>query len=180
MWYLLFYLIGLGIGVATPLESIRQSLTLLEPITLTALVASLLVPFAGFASNERWQKFTLQYALVPLFGIYTAVLWRSSSVVGLVLLVCAASVHAGYWMSGIHSRAYRLEQFKFAFARRLTEISRLVAMLNGQGRSEEADAIVSCILKNKPVDWGIINRALAGNPRLLAGVKEELSEDGRI
>ncbi len=145
-WYTLFYALGLVAAILTPVDSIQQSLAVLEPITLTALVASLLVPFAGFASNERWQKFCLQYALIPLFGMYTVVLWEQSSFTGMVLLVCATSVHAGYWMSGIHSRQYRLQQFRLGFASTFPAMAKSVAMLNGQGKAEQADEIVSQIL----------------------------------
>lgn len=146
MFYVLFYVLGVLVAVLTPVESIRTSLAVLEPITLTALVASLLVPFAGFAQNERWQKFCLQYALVPLFGMYTVLLWEQSSFTGMVLLFCATSVHAGYWTSGIHSRNYRLEQFRLGFAPSLPAMAKMIAMLNGQGKSAQADEIVSQIL----------------------------------
>src|SRR3989344_253809 len=99
LWYIVFFVLGLVAAIFTPVNSIQQSLAVLEPITLTALVASLLVPFAGFARNERWQKFCLQYALVPLFGVYTVIMWHTHGIVGLLLLACVSLVHAGYWMS---------------------------------------------------------------------------------
>lgn len=147
-WYIMFYVLGFIVALFSPVASVQEALVVIEPITLTALVASLLVPFAGFASNERWQKFVLQFAIVPLFGVYTVVLWRESSLVGIVLLVCASSVHAGYWMSGIHSRQYRLEQFCLEFSASMPQTTKLIAFLNGSGKSEQADAIVTEILRN--------------------------------
>ena len=146
MWYLIFYAIGLMAGVVSPAEQMAKSLAILEPITLTALVASLLVPFAGFAASERWQRFALQYAIIPLFGMYSVVLWRESSVVGLILLVSATAVHAGYWTSGIHSRGYRLEQFKLGFADHWPDHARIIAILNAEGRSEAADDVVKSVI----------------------------------
>lgn len=145
LYYALFYLVGLVAGFYSPTESMQTALSVLEPITLTALVASLLVPFAGFASNERWQKFCLQYAIVPLFGIYTVVLWRTYATVGLILLVCASIVHAAYWMSSIHSRAYRLELFKM-LPNKPELIVRMVALLSAEGHAEEADEMVKAML----------------------------------
>src|SRR3989344_5857511 len=152
MLYLLFYLVGIAAAVLSPLSSIKEALVVLEPITLTALVASLLVPFAGFARTEKWQKFALQYAIVPLFGVYTVIMWHTHGIVGLLLLACVSLVHAGYWMSPIHSRQYRLEQFKLGFAGRMPAIAEFVAVLNSQGRSDQADAIVSEFLKGKIAD----------------------------
>ncbi len=105
MLYLLFYAIGMVVATVSSPESTKESLTVLGPVILTALIASFLVPFAGFGSNEGWQKLALQYGLVPVFGVYTIVLFRTGGLIGLVLLVCASIVHAGYWMSSIHSRA---------------------------------------------------------------------------
>ena len=148
LYYALFYVVGVVAGVLSPTQSMLTALNVLEPITLTALVASLLVPFAGFGSNERWQKFCLQYAIVPLFGIYTIVLWRTYMVVGLMLLVCASIVHAAYWMSSIHSREYRLRQFQLGFADYMPHKARLIAALNAVGRPEEADQIIKLIFQN--------------------------------
>lgn len=148
MWYLLFYVIGVIAGILSPVDSMKESLAVLEPITLTALFASLLVPFAGFARNERWQKFVLQYGLIPLFGMYTVVLWQKSSIVGLVLLVCASGVHAAYWMSSIHSRNYRLEQFRLGFAQDMPQTARIVALLNARGLSHLADGLILAIMNH--------------------------------
>ncbi|MDP9248931.1 MAG: hypothetical protein M3M85_00235 [bacterium] len=160
LWYAFFYVLGIAAAVLSPSSSIKESLEILGPVTLTALFASLLVPFAGFAKNERWQKFVLQYALIPLFGMYTVVLWEKSSIMGMFLLFCASGVHAGYWMSGIHSRAYRLEQFRLGFAPNMPVTARLIAMLNGQGRSNESDMIVSSILNGKQINWAEIVQIL--------------------
>jgi hypothetical protein len=178
-WYLLFYVLGIAAAILSPYNSIKESLEILAPITLTALFASLLVPFAGFAKNERWYKFVLQYALIPLFGMYTVVLWQKSSVVGIVLLVCASGVHAAYWMSSIHSRNYRLEQFRLGFAHRMPATAQIIAMLNGQGRSHQADILVSCVLNGEGLPgWGLIRgvHLAPGNSSLMSLVDEEMSK----
>jgi hypothetical protein len=144
---MLFYVVGIFVAILSPLDSIK-ALAVLEPITLTALVASLLVPFAGFARTEKWQKFALQYAIVPLFGVYTVVLWHTLGMIGLLLLACPTLVHAGYWMSSIHSRAYRMELFRMLPDKPVATVQK-VARLCAEGRSEEADKIIREILSQK-------------------------------
>ncbi len=149
MFYLLFYAFGVITALISPLTAIEQGLSILGPITLTALFASLLVPFAAFAKTEKWQKFCMQYVLTSLFGMYTVVLKEKGVAIGFVLFACAASVHVAYWMSSIHSRQYRLEQFKLGFAKDMPATAKLIAMLNGQGHSNEADEIIKSILNPK-------------------------------
>ena len=148
MYYTLFYSLGIVIALLSSPDSVKEGLVVLGPITLTALVASFLVPFAGFARNERWQKFALQYAIVPLFGIYTVVLWHTGGVVGLLLLACASIVHAGYWMSSIHSRAYRMELFRM-LPDKPESIVREVTSLCASGHPEKADEIIRTMLTNR-------------------------------
>lgn len=148
-FYVLFYVIGIIGAFLSPLDAVKEGLAVIEPITLTALFASLLVAFAGFAQTEKWHKFVLQYGLIPLFGVYTVVLWEKSSVTGLLLLVGASGVHVAYWMSSIHSREYRLRQFQLGFAPRMPATARLIAMLNGQSYSHEADEVISSLLNGK-------------------------------
>lgn len=178
MFYLLFYVVGIVVAMLSSPDSTKTALEIISPITLTALFASLLVPFAGFDRNtEKWQKFALKYGLVPLFGVYTVVLWQKFSVSGMLLLVAASGVHWGYWQSSIHSRAYRLEQFRLGFAARMPGFAQLIAMLNGQGRSSEADEIVTRILSGKELDQEKIKNILRefDNSGLLMMVPAELS-----
>lgn len=182
MWYYaLFYFVGIVAGILSPVDSMKESLAVLEPITLTALIASLLVPFAGFAGNEKWQKFVLQYGLIPLFGMYTVVLWQKSSVVGMALLVFASGVHVAYWMSGIHSRNYRLEQFRIGFARDMPHTVRLIATLNGNGQSHLADVLVKAVLANSGVDFVIFRPFLNGKigdaSRAFVAISEEITHE---
>src|SRR3989338_9464556 len=138
-FYILFYLFGIAAALISPLNIIEEGLAVLGPITLTALFASLLVPFAAFSEKEKWQKFCMQYVLTALFGMYTVVLREKGAATGFILFACAASVHVSYWMSSIHSRRYRLEQFRLGFEHEMRVTARLVAMLNGQGKSHERD-----------------------------------------
>ena len=150
-FYILFYLFGIAAALISPLNIIEEGLAVLGPITLTALFASLLVPFAAFSEKEKWQKFCMQYVLTSLFGMYTVVLKEKGAATGFILFACAAVVHIAYWMSSIHSRQYRLEQFKLGFAPEMPATARLVAKLNGQGRSNCADDIIKGLLCGKPL-----------------------------
>ena len=55
-WYIGLYAIGIVASVISPIEQIEKTIGLIAPITLTALIASLLVPFAGFSDPEKAQK----------------------------------------------------------------------------------------------------------------------------
>lgn len=149
MWYALFYLVGLLSAYFSPQGEIERILTLIEPITITALVASLLVPFAGFAKTERWQKWAVQYGMVPIFGVYTVHVWQTASILGFVMLATATIVHAGYWLSSLHSRTYRLKMFELGFAREMPITARLIARLNGAGNAHVADTLIQAILQGK-------------------------------
>ena len=160
-WYVLFYIIGIMAALLSPLKMIEDGLAIVGPITLTALFASLLVPFAAFSKNERWQKFCMQYVLTALFGMYTVVLREKGAATGFILFACAASVHVAYWMSSIHSRRYRLEQFRLGFEHEMRVTARLVAMLNGQGKSHESDDLITRLLNGERVKTDWLKRILA-------------------
>ena len=152
--YLLLYALGITVAYLSPTERMIEALNILGPITLTALFASLLVPFAGLSANEKVQKFCLQYAIVPLFGLYTVLLWHKANVGGIVLFFSAAGVHVSYWTTGYHSRQYRLEQFRtLASAASLRYLPVLVSLLNGRNLSHVADgAIIAPILQSREID----------------------------
>ena len=150
--YLVFYIFGIIAALISPLRVIEEGLSVLGPITLTALFASLLVPFAAFSQKEKWQKFCMQYVLTSLFGMYTVVLKEKGAATGFILFACAAVVHIAYWMSSIHSRQYRLEQFRLGFANEMPATARLIAMLNGLGRSEQSDTIICHLIRGTLMD----------------------------
>jgi hypothetical protein len=155
LWYLLFFAFGVVATVLSPVGSTKDSLQVIEAVSLTALLASLYVPFAGFAKTERWQKFVLQNVAVALFGVYAVVVYKSASFAGALALVIVSSMHFAYWTSSIHSRQYRLEQFRMGFAPIMPMTARFVAMLNAQGRAHQADVIVSCVLSGEMLPgWG--------------------------
>ena len=146
MLYLVFLTIGVVLGFAPTAE---KALIALEPISITALVASLLVPFAAFDRvKERWQKFFIQYSMVPLFGAYGTVLWLEYGMVGLIFTIMATATHFAYWLSSLHSRAYRAEAFRMTHSPEATV--REVAKLFAEGRTEEADQIIRRVLVHQP------------------------------
>lgn len=159
IWYIALYVVGVIAAILSPQKAVEEILTFVQPIALTALVASLLVPFAAFSKTEWWQKWLVQYAIIPLFGMYTVLVWRMGTVVGVVILLGAAAVHVGYWMSSLHSRGYRLKMFEFGFARDMPATSRLIARLNGTGNSHIADEIVQAILRGESVPSDVWGRA---------------------
>lgn len=169
--YLVWYLIGVAIATVSPKHQLVESLNILGPITLTALFASLLVPFAGLSANERVQKYALQFAIVPLFGLYTVLLWHTAAIGGIVLFVCAAGVHVSYWTTSYHSRQYRLEQFRTGFASIMPATTRIIAVLNGTGRSHEADTIIQAILSGRQPDFSGIDHQLVTAARKEAGAQ---------
>ncbi len=154
--YLIFYVLGIAIGVVSDKGALIESLNILGPITLTALFASLLVPFAGLSAEEKVQKFALQFAIVPLFGLYTVLLWHSSAIGGLALFVMAAGVHVSYWTTSYHSRQYRLSQFQLV-ANTIPNLTQLIAVLNANGSSHQADAIIQALLKGERPEFEKFN-----------------------
>ncbi len=172
--YLAFYLTGVAIAVASPKPQLIESLGILGPVTLTALFASLLVPFAGLSANERVQKFALQFAIVPLFGLYTVTLWYTANLGGIALFVCAAGVHVSYWTTSYHSRQYRLEQCRLGFGQ-MKALPLLVARLNGSGLAHVADeAIVAPLLTGRPPNLSLVKNMLPNSGRLVKLAEDEV------
>lgn len=167
--YVMLYLAALGFGVVVPIFSVNNSVidsVAASAATITALFASLLVPFAAFAESEKWNKKVLLYAPVILLGFYMGTFLHNHNYVVCVELALATSIHAAYWLSSIHSRAYRLEQFKLGFTKDLPDIAKTIAILDGIGSSDLADDIVQKILTAGSKD---LQGKLAGE-----SVKEEV------
>ena len=174
MWYFLMYLLGIVLSLLTPEDTIQNTLVVIEPLITVALVATLLVPFAGFSREERWQKWCLQYCALPLFGVYTVNLGRTFSFAGLALLVSIMLVHAAYWMSSLHSRAYRFHQFETGFAEEMPHTARLIARLNGTGNNSTADRVIIALLQGTSLnEW---NFPITLSPKQLEQIKKELAE----
>lgn len=170
--YGFFYALGILLGLGLPAESLTQSLNILEPVALTALVASLLIPFAGLSANERWNKLFLQYGIIPLFGAYTLAMWENSQILGVVFFALGAGMHFAYWTSSLHSRGYRLNQFRLGFGR-LEKTLQTIAMLNGRGNSHVADeALVVPILNGGKPNLGDIQNFVPEN--LFKEIRTEL------
>jgi len=159
-WYIVTYILGILAAMGSSLKEVEDILQIVSPIALTALVASLIVPFAAFARTEGVQKWLVQYAIVPLFGMYTVLVWEKGSLVGICILVAAATVHLGYWTSSCHSRMYRLEQFRMGFPT-LHATTMVIARLNGVGESHVADQIVQAILRGQPIADDVFTSAQA-------------------
>ncbi len=151
VWYIVMYGIGIVVAVLSPLANLERVLNVIGPISITALVASLLVPFAGFSVKENVQKWCVQYGIVPLFGAYTILVWEQGSVVGMVMLAGSSAVHLGYWMSSIHSRQYRMDLFHKTFGSSMPKTMQLIARLSATGQSHVADKIVSSILESSAI-----------------------------
>lgn len=177
-WYVGLYTLGLYAAMLSPVGEMEKTMSLIAPITLTALIASLLVPFAGFTNKERMQKWAVQYGIVPLFGVYTALAWHYASVVGFLLLVGATVVHFGYWTSSIHSRNYRLKMFELAFSNRMPGVTQLVARLHVTGKADIADQIVTALIKSERVREEQLRSALgeAGDDDALTSILKEVTE----
>ncbi|MDP2630481.1 MAG: hypothetical protein Q8P56_03675 [Candidatus Uhrbacteria bacterium] len=160
VWYIVMYCVGIAAAIFSPVPNLERVLNVIGPISITALVASLLVPFAGFSAKENVQKWAVQYGIVPLFGAYTVLVWAEGSYVGMVMLAGSSAVHLGYWMSSLHSRQYRMDLFHKAFAISMPGTMQLVARLNATRRSHEADRIVAEILGSSRVYADQIENAL--------------------
>lgn len=150
--YLPMFILGVVVSAPYPAEHIHSALEVVGILMLVALFASLLVPFAAFSLPERRFKLVLQNAPLAAFGAYALEVAYQPTAVKVVLMVCAMGMHISYWSSGIHSRAFRLDQFRWGYASRLPDTTTLIASLNGTGRSELGDGIVRAVLECREVD----------------------------
>ncbi|MCB9799097.1 hypothetical protein H6758_05245 [Candidatus Nomurabacteria bacterium] len=131
--------------VSTPYsaQEVHSALDAVGVLMLVALFASLLVPFAAFSKREKLNMFFLQYAPLTAFGGYAVLVYHTPTMPHILFMLAAMGMHLGYWMSGIHSRAYRLEQWKLAgYDTRYRHCSRCIAHLNATGRSDLADELL--------------------------------------
>jgi len=173
LWYIITYLAGIVVAHESSLKDVEYILTMVSPIALTALVASLIVPFAAFARTEGIQKWLVQYAIVPLFGMYTVLVWERGSVVGIVIFVAAALVHLGYWTSSCHSRMYRLEQYRMGFPS-IPATTRVIARLCGVSESQIADEIIQAMLRDQSISNDVLTRAQAiVGEKAIAALRQE-------
>ena len=93
---------------------------------------------------------------MPLFGLYTVLLWHTSAIGGIALFVMAAGVHVSYWTTSYHSRQYRLSQFQL-IAIGMPRTTELIAILNANSCSHQADAIIQDLLKGKVPDFSQVS-----------------------
>lgn len=175
-WYTVMYVVGLVIAGCSSSKDVEYILTMVNPIAVTALVASLLMPFAAFGRNERVHKWLVQYAIVPIFGMYTVLAWQRGSLLGISILVGAGAVHFGYWLSSAQSRMYRVEQFRLGFAQSLPATTRVIARLNGLGESQISDEIIKSIFRDQPIPERVLSdaRAIVGEKAVAAMRDEQL------
>lgn len=143
--------------------------------------------FIGFLTTYRWYLVlfavglaaSLPYNPTQIHGALEVV--KEPTLVKIVLMLAAMSMHLSYWGSGIHSRAYRLEQYKLGFATKLPATSKLIAVLNATGRSDLADAVVVSILTNSSVSDEILAELeLTRSTQLLLQAAQKELDDGRV
>lgn len=176
--YALVYLVAIIGGKLLPIVVAPQAVldsNAVTAVTITALFASLLVPFAAFASKEGWNRQVLKYGPVVLLGFLLGVSLKSDgTALHSVQLVLATLIHAAYWLSSVQSRAYRLEQFRIGFSS-LIHTAQLIAMLNGQQCSHESDKVITALLAGKRPDLEKLEANTPDLKNLLERVKAELN-----
>ncbi len=148
-WYCIFFMIGLLCAAPYSTEQIHQALEIVGVLMLVALFASLLVPFQAFSLPERHKKWALQNSPLIGFGTYAMAVIHDPTLIKIVVMISAMTMHISYWTSGIHSRGYRHDQFMKGFGHDLIKTSQLIACLNGIGRSELGDTIVVAVLQQQ-------------------------------
>ena len=164
MWYVLWFLVGCLASIPYSSEQINSALNSVWVLMLVALFASLLVPFAAFSRRERFNRLFLMYAPLIAFGAYGMMVYRDPTIIHGILMVASMGMHLSYWTSGIHSRAYRMEQWRTAgFDRSHPNCSRIIAYFNATGRSEMADELVQKIFSRTQIQ-GELQRALMNCP----------------
>ena len=150
--YISCVVIGLLISSLSGEGSTTEYLLLMSALTITAYVASLLVPFAGFSVNEAWQKWCVQFAPVPLIGMMAAAIGGigtpAEQLAGYFALLMATATHFGYWMSGLHSRNYRFNRFINAYSATHPTLCQWLVHIGNTGQHENADNIIRTFEKS--------------------------------
>ncbi|MEK7540478.1 MAG: hypothetical protein AAB558_04495 [Patescibacteria group bacterium] len=178
--YLPFFLLGLAASLPCNPQQIHGALEVVGVLMLVALLASLLVPFAAFSYPERGNKWILQNAPLAAFGAYAVEVIKEPSLIKAVLMLAAMGMHLSYWGSGIHSRAYRLVQFKLGFAADLPATCKLVAFFNATGRSDLADQLVMAVITNTRVTANWRTQLPQNSFDLVKEAEDELRNGTRI
>lgn len=145
-WYIFFFVIGALSAVGYSPAAIHAALEASNGLSQPALIGSLLLAFAAFGQNERKNKWWFQNAPLGIFGAYAVEVMYAPSLIKVVLLILTMGMHLSYWDCSIHSRNYRYKQFLHGFSQRMPYATELTASLNGTGRAELADQLVSSIL----------------------------------
>lgn len=151
-WYILFFIIGALSALPYNADQIHGAFEVVGVLMLVALFASLLVPFAAFSYPERHYKWLLQNAPLAAFGAYTMEVVKEPTLVKVVLVLAAMSMHISYWMSGIHSRAYRFEQFRTGFGTHMPKTLQYLTTLNAVGRSDVADIFIQSFFAGQDLE----------------------------
>ncbi len=177
-YYVAMVILGFAITHGSSLQDMEFILVDVGPITITAFVASLAVSFAMFARTEWLQRWMVQYAIVPMFGVFLAMAWQRHSMAGVFVIVASGATHFGFWTSSCQSRVYRLEQYSFGgFNTLLPYTTRVIARLNGVGEAQVADLIVKAILRDEPIPDVVLNDAevIVGKKAITALRQEHLT-----
>ena len=152
MWYLVWFLIGAMVSLPHSSGEINSALDSVWVLMLVALFASLLVPFSAFSGREKFNRVFLVYAPLVAFGAYGMLVYREPTFVHIMLMIAAMGMHLAYWTSGIHSRGYRMEQWKVGgFPETHPACTRLIAFFNATGRSEVADELLTQVFAHMQI-----------------------------
>ena len=160
-WYIVMFIVGVLVAVLCPHETIEEYSLLMSGLVATALIASMLVPFAGFTKKEKALKWCVQNGVIPIFGVLAVYLFPESitaeeiakAALGYMILIASISVHMGYWMSSIHSRAYRLKQFLLMMeGTEIPKTRRTIARWNIAGQQDLTDGLVTAVIEGRVAD----------------------------
>lgn len=143
---LAFLVVGIATSLTCSPAELNQALETNNPLIMVALVASLLIAFAGFSRPESTNKYVLQNAPFIAFGVYMVAAFYDFTLPSVALALGSMGMHVAFWNSGIHSRAFRSREFHGGFAKDMPKTARLIAVLSGTGCSELSDEIVQSIL----------------------------------
>ena len=175
--YILLFIIGMLSSMPYNAEQIHGALEVVGVLMLVALFASLLVPFAAFSYPERHYKWTLQNAPLAAFGAYAMEVVKEPTLIKVVLVLAAMSMHISYWMSGIHSRAYRFEQFRTGFDAQMPKTLEYLTTLNAVGRSDVADVFIQSFFAGQDLEKMNGACAMEGVAPAIAALRERMLRD---
>lgn len=154
MRYALIYVAVVIIGWFVPIAITGQSAlnsTAVTAVTITALLASLLVKFAAFDRAERWNQWVVLYVPIMLLAFLMGVAIKDKDTLSCIQLGIGSLIHVAFWLSSCESDSLRLSEFRASNGAGMPHTNDLLFSLFLNEHRGAASNIVKSLGKGFPV-----------------------------